>query len=292
MNKLMSTGSVYMKKILIFPSLPYIILATLAVSHGCTKQIHVSSRWHNHAIAIEGTDDEWGSATIYATKAKVSLTLLNDSNDIYIRLCSRDRDVQAHVLGLGLTVWFDPDGGKNKAFGIHFPLGRHETGMPPMSRKDTQHPEDFQKMIEKSTEELEILYPDKEACHTMLLSAAEVHGISAALYFLKGNLVYELKVPLVRDEKHQHAIGISMNEATTGAVLGVGFETPEIDLKDMQERREGEGAGEMPPAEGSGMPPAGTGRMPSGGPPDMSKTPERIDLWISVALASKPTVHE
>ncbi len=286
-----------MKKILIFPNLPYIILAVLALFHGCSKPVQVSSRWLDHEIAIDGTDDEWGSATIYAKQAKVSLTVLNDSTDMYIRLCSRDRDVQARVLGPGLTVWFDPDGGKDKTFGIHFPLGRHEPGMPAMSRENMQQPQDFQKIIEKSAKELEILYPEKEACHRMLLSAAEAHGINATLYFLKGNLVYELKVPLMHDEKHQHAIGIRMNEANTNAVLGVGFETPEIHLEEMGQRQEGEGAGEMPPAGGSGMPPGGRegmpgGGTPGGGPPGMSQAPERIDLWISVALASKPSVDE
>ena len=114
----------------------------------CAKQIELSSAWRDSEIFIDGIDNEWGSATIYAAKAKVSITLINDSQDIYIQLCSRDRQVHAQILGMGLTIWFDPDGGKKKTFGIRFPLGMK--GMPMMTRtREGDQGERLQKMLEE-----------------------------------------------------------------------------------------------------------------------------------------------
>src|SRR5262249_60643297 len=38
-------------------------------------------------------------------------------------LTTGDRDVERQIRLEGLTVWFDPAGGKEKAFGLRFPLG-------------------------------------------------------------------------------------------------------------------------------------------------------------------------
>ena len=230
---------------------------------------------------------------MYAAKAKVSLTLINDNHNMYIRLHSRDRQVHPHVLGMGFTVWFDPDGSKNKTFGIHFPIGMQDMkGMPMMARgRAGDQGERLQKMLEESTDELEILASSEEEIYRTSLTEAKTHGIDVKMGFSKGNLIYEIKVPLIQDEEHLCAIGINTTEADAGTVIGIGFETPELHMEEMRKKMEEGGIG-MP---GEGQPPDGgrmSGGMRGGGPPGGRGKPERLNLWTKVQLASKPSVQE
>lgn len=269
-----------------------VIFMAIGFTAGCGKTLELNSKWRNHNVNIDEISSDWGKAAIYAGKEKVSLTLLNDSNYMYIKLYSRARSVQAQILGMGFTIWFDPKGGKNKTFGIHFPLGRLNVGMPMMAR-NMKNLEDPEQMFEKSLNEMnemEIVVPGKEESRRMLLGAAEAEGINVKIGRLQGNLIYQLKIPL-------NEIGLSITGTDTNAVIGIGFETPKINREEMRKKMEGENAGGMPPAGGPGMPPGGTGgkpsgRMPGGRPPGAGETPERLNLWISVKLASEPSVQE
>jgi len=266
-----------------------VICIAINIITGCAKPIELNSKWRDFEITIDGIDNEWSSATIYAEKAKVSLTLLNDNNYMYIRLYSRDRGVQMQMVGMGFTIWFDPDGGKNKTFGIHFPLGIKDMDMPMMAKSREENPEEPEKMIKESLNEMEMLGPGKDEIYRMSLIEAETQGINAMLGFSKGNLVYELKVPFVQDEEHLYAIGINTAGIDTSTMIGIGFETPELDREEMRKKMEGENAGGMPPGGGTGMPP-GTGGMPGGMPggrpsPGAGEMPERLNLWISVKFS-------
>ncbi len=264
-----------------------VVATSISFVAGCGKSIELKSRWRDIDVAVDNIDNEWGSATIYASKAKVSLTLLNDNHNIYIRLCSRDRQVHAHVLGMGLTVWFDPDGGKSKTFGIRFPLGMKDTHNMPMIRgRESDQGERLQKMLEKSTDELEILGSSEEKTYRISLTEAEIQGLNAKMGFTNGNLVYELKVPFIQDEEHLYAIGINTPDPDAGTVIGIGFETPEINMEEMRKKIK-QGGMEMP----------GGGRMPGGGMrggdrPDGRGKPERLNLWTKVTLASEPSVKD
>jgi hypothetical protein len=65
----------------------------------------------------------------------------------------------------------------------------------------------------------------------------------------------------------------------TSTVIGIGFETPEIDREEIKKHMKNMDG--MPPG-GSGMPPRGSG-MPPGG----RTKPEQLHLWTKVKLASE-----
>lgn len=267
----------------------FMMLITLTSSGRCQKPIDLESKWRDTIITIDGMDDEWGGATIYVAKAKVALTLFNDEKYMYIHLYSRDRSVQAQVLGMGLTIWFDRDGSKKKTFGIRFPLGMKDMTMMTRIREGDQG-ERLQKMLEESTDELEIIRSGEEESSRVSLTEAKTHGIDAKMGFSKGNLVYELKVPLIQDEEHLYAIGIETPEADASTAIDIGFETPEFNMKEMREKMEERGTGmrgEGPPG-GDRMP----GGMRGGRPPGDIGKPERLNLWTRVKLASRPSLQE
>jgi hypothetical protein len=271
-----------------------VVFSILLVT-GCAQPIALSSRWRECDIVIGETDSDWGTATMYVPKAKIAVTMINDEEYLYVRLASRDRGVQSQVMGMGLTLWLDPFGGKNKTMGIHFPLGRQNTDMPPMTGGKDLDPGAFEKMLQETMNELEILGPGKSEIRKMSTVTAEAQGLNVTIGLSKGNLVYELRIPLAQDECHSIAAGINPSDTIASKAIGIGFETPEFDISKMKKRTETEGEKPegMPPEGGSGMPPGGMGRMPGGampgGGPPMGEKPQRLNVWTVVRLASLPS---
>ena len=71
----------------------------------------------------------------------------------------------------------------------------------------------------------------------MKIALSDLMGIALKLGLKDGALVYELKIPLSRDESHPYAVNTA-----AGHTIGLGFETPKMDRSALGgERREGPG---------------------------------------------------
>ncbi|MCE5251950.1 hypothetical protein LLG96_17235 [bacterium] len=208
-----------------------------------------SSRWLDRPITIDGADPEWGNyIQYYDENTRVIVCLFNDDKDLYIKLSTPNRMIQAQFMRMGLTVWFDPAGGKNKTFGIHFPLVLSESLLPPDDSSgnipapdiggneppapdiggneppapgfNENGPSDrIKRMIGHIRNELEITVPDRSERIKLTLPEAAAYGISSAIGMAKESLVYELKVPLAGNDRNPYAIGTS-----AGKTIGLGFE--------------------------------------------------------------------
>lgn len=202
--------------------------------------------------------------------------------------------MESQLMDSGFVAWFDPDGGKKKVMGIRFPLGMKTMGMSLMedqgSRKDWETKEDetgaedekdrviarrrqrdFDKRLEAVEglqEEIEIITGTDKAGHIKLsLEDAAKQGIEAKTGRQNGYFVYELKVPLIKNNQHQYAIG-----AKKGRLIGLGMEIagPDIGTPD-------KGTGRDKPSEEGSMPQ----RRGRGG----DWMPEGFQLWAMVTLA-------
>lgn len=267
--------------------LPYlIIMVIIAIISlvGCGGQ-KLTSMWRDREVTIDGVDDEWENAVTYVEDKNVAIGLLNDQEYLYICLASIDFQRVHQMIGMGLTVWFDPQGGKEKTFGINFPLGRQlsrEDMSPertPMSRESMPDPWKLKQMVQESAKEMIILGPEKGKSIRMPTNGSQ--EIAIKLGYSGGKLVYELRVPLVQDPQHPTAIG-----AGASKTIGVGFETAKFDRDMMRDRMRERMGGDMPPGS-QGMPPSGMrgggmrgGRMPGG------QRLERLEYWAKVHLAS------
>ena len=238
---------------------------------GCGGQELVST-WRETEITVDGQDTEWEGAMAYLDDPGVAIGLLNDAEYLYICLATVDSRVVRQVVGSGLTVWFDPQGGKKEVFGVNFPLGMDPStmggppenmsrpepgeGEPPegMSRSAPEEsgpdPERIRRMLETSVDEMVIMGPEKNRSRRMPVAGSQ--EVKVKLGYTGGKLVYEMRVPLRRDLEHPDAIGLE-----DGDDIGMGFETAEIDREAMKERMKGRmGSGGSPP-----------GGMDGGGPP-------------------------
>jgi hypothetical protein len=278
-----------------------VLVGVVIATSGCSSALQLSSVWRGREILVDGSDADWQGTTAYIKGSNVSLGIRNDSEYLYTCVIAMDRQTKMQMMASGFTVWFDPEGGKNKAFGIHFPLGL-QGQPPPVPRQDRNNPEDRTdpeealKSMEQTQRELEIIGPGEKDRERVLL--VQVQGIEAKLgNNHQGFLVYELKVPLRRSANHPYAIGIGNNEA-----IGIGFETTEPNLEKMKEQMGGApGGGGMPPGGGGmsgppgggGMPPGGGGMggPPGGGHPGMGplggEQVQSLKLWTRTVLATE-----
>lgn len=257
-----------------------LLLTFLFVACG---SIELNSNFRDREITIDGKNNDWLGTMLYFEKERISLGLLNDEDFMYICLIAEDQFIRSQVMRQGLTLWFDPAGGKKRVFGIKFPLGMQEIemqerGVPMKKRRDGMDPERFRQVLRGQTDELEILGPRKD--ESIKMPVDEAQGIDIKLRASSGMLVYELKVPLLQNGQHPFAIG-----AKAGSSIGIRLETPKIKRRNM---RRGMAGGMGMPGGGRG---GGMGGMRRGGM--RFQMPKPLKVRINVKLASgSDTVQE
>ena len=287
---------------------PMIALVALSII-GC-NELEFGSSWRDHEITIDGMATDWQDPMVYAEDAKVAVGIVNDEQHMYVCLTPADIRTATQMAMTGFMVWFDPEGGTKKRFGIRFPLGMQGRGVPMMfqekmpgggvsrggmSRGGLADSTRYQRMFGGLGGELDILGPEEDQSMRMAFSSAR--GIEVQLGYSKGRVVYELKIPLARDAEHPYGIGTVLGET-----IGIGFETPEMDREAMRESMSGGRGG------GGGMPGGGKGGGMGGGRgggmgggrgggmgggrgggmrPGGGGTPEPLELWAKVTLASE-----
>jgi hypothetical protein len=242
---------------------------------GCSNnRLELNSDWRDREITVDGKNTDWLGAMLFFEEDNVSVGLLNDENFFYICLIAEDQFIRAQVMGQGFTLWFDPDGGKEKTFGIKYPLGMQASDLPSGMIRDEQSMERSSQTPRRQMNELEILGPGKDEVKKMLIEEAK--GIEIDIEFSSGMLVYELKVPLIQSEQHPYAIG-----AEAGSSVGLGLETAKMERPDM---RSGMSGGRVGGGPTGGMRGGVGGRgMPGGRRPRM---PQSLKIWAVVQLAS------
>ncbi len=249
--------------------LPLLLFA--AIQMGCSRTLRLESTWRNRDIKIDGRSEDWLGLKYYFEGISVSVGLMNDERNLYVSLITDNRMVIGQIMTQGLTFWLDPKGGKNKTFGIKFPLGRREgERMTPESMQNLGR-EEMMERFQKSLAELEILGPKQEVVEK--LPVDEAKGIDARIRTEGGLLVYEIEVPLSPSEQHPYAVG-----AKVGDTIGFGFDSPKLEMQ-RPGGMTGGGRGGGPPRGMGGM-----GGMPPGG---MGfRMPERLKIWAVAELAS------
>lgn len=266
---------------------------------GCGME-ELYSTWSDRQVTIDGLDDgtEWENALHSVAKGEITVGLLNDEKTLYLRLSTRNQAVQRQVLTAGLTVWFDETGGKEQTYGVHFPLPiqnrRPGSGPRPASGRDGAKRMNSSDMADLFSEisrgEIEITRPRKNEYSMISADQSSPYGIQCRIGNTKGALVYELRVPLIRDEKSYH--GIAVNKPK---IIGIGLVTGEAEQprQGAGDRGNGRGGGRGPGGMGGGLEGRGGGMgQPPQGPPggmgSIRETMKPINQWLKVHLAARP----
>jgi hypothetical protein len=256
-------------------ALSSILLLFTFLLNGCSNgKLELNSDWRDREITIDGKNADWLGAMLFFEEDNISVGLLNDDNFLYICMIAEDQFIRAQVMRQGFTLWFDPDGGKEKIFGIKYPVGMKASGLPGGIERDDQNLERAREAPRRPMNELEILGPGKDEVKKMLVEEAK--GIDIHVEFSSGMLVYELKVPLIQSEQHPYAIG-----AEADSSVGIGLETAKMERPDMRSGMSGEGGRGGPTG---GMRGGAGGRGMPGG--RRSRMPQPLKIFAVVQLAS------
>lgn len=246
-------------------------LAGCATFNTFTTESHALTR----TITVDGMTDDWPGEMYVVPNERITAGFQNDGRFLYIALLVEEASQRFQIVSQGLTVWFDPKGGKEKAFGIRYPLG-----LPPDRRKPARmNPQGEGLMLpdlpDGALAELEIVRSPREPAQRLLVSGAK--GLEVKVVPGTGLLVYEMKIPLLADAEHPIAVG-----AKPGGVVGIGFETDKPDTSAMPSGGPGTDAGGHG-GHGGGM--GGHGGMSGGGGGGMMMSAEPVKVWALVQLA-------
>lgn len=250
------------------------ILVFAAVSaHGCHGS-NLTSRPKDRDIAIDGRLSEWKGVE-FVEKKDLSLGLVNDDSFLYVAVIARDPMVRRQIMVSGLYLWFDENRGKNKNFGVCFPIGGVESADSVMGPQGSRWAQDS--TVSDSLAGRPPAGPPKMVIREMMVYSAKrdgwaqtgkgsLGGVEAAAEAGRAALVLEYKIPLERDPESGYGIGVR-----AGQSVGVGVESPEIRGGDLGHRG---GAG------GGGDEMGGPGGRDRNQPP----RPHAIKAWGTLTL--------
>ncbi len=256
-----------------------LLAAALMLLAGCGTT-EIASRWGSgdpgfYARVVTSTFDD----------KRLSGTIFNDSEYVYIGLRTNDRELQRLVLHEGITWWFDREGGGKRSFGVHYPVvapglrqqeGTEERDVAPPS---LERPMDREEIM-NAPAELELFTGENEHQRMSILATG---GIEARFHRERDTLVYELRVPLAAGAMHPFGIG-----ANRGAVIGLGVVTSSLrgatDLPVDRQEKEGEPEGGL----GGRRIGGGGGRPRGGSRPEAGPRTDQLNLWMRVRLAVSP----
>jgi hypothetical protein len=237
----------------------------------------VASAARDREITVDADVSDWQGKLTFLEDENLSYGLANDARSMYIVLLIGDREVRRQIIMSGLYLWFDPTGEENKRFGIRFPIGLQEDIADIMPLLREQDPNKLSESFDETVKEMMVIGPHDRSWRRA--SIGTVDGIETAAKADPNKLVLEFKVPVANDGQYGYGIG-----ALPGDVIGLGLETPEIDVEEMREQMRAMRGGMGGGGRGGGM--GGDysrGRPPGGRRPDI---PDPIDVWTKVRLAA------
>ncbi len=249
--------------------------ALLVLPHPSHGKTEIQCRQKDRDIAIDGDSSEWGQALTLIKEAKLSCGLVNDGEYLFVAVVTSDRQVIRQIMLSGLYTWFDEQGKQAKNFGVYFPIGLQESGVPqeggghpgPQAGNPAGKPDSLTTAFFESAREFMLYSPIEEEWRRA--TVGKLGDAEAVAGYSNNTLVVEIKVPLLRREPGAYGVG-----AAPGSVIGMGLESPQIRMPRAghqgppgQSRPEGDDQGVERPGGGGGPPGMGGGGG-SGGPPD------------------------
>lgn len=144
------------------------MLSFVVILSSCSSTIEVASRWMGHENPTDSSLGTSGWALTAIKDEPVLVGFRNDDSCLYICLIAQNHQTARRIVLSGMTLWFDPEGGKDEYIGIHYPIGMHEAFMPgsPDQSGPNSGEEGFaerrDELLKTSLANVEILVPGEE----------------------------------------------------------------------------------------------------------------------------------
>lgn len=269
-----------------FTGITILLIFTLACSEPT-----LDSSWKNSEISVDGSKADWKGALKYFEDEKVAIGIQNDNDYIYFCLATSDNSKIMKIFRTGFTVWLDPVNSDGETIGIQYPI-KKEMGQKlrqPKGKSESDNKDQHINMIIErfKAEQNEILVVNEDKYPLNAYPLNNENGLEARISYEMHQLVYELKVPLTKENLSDVSIDVLPNE-----LVKIGFESGEVEgKKDTNDSGMKQGGG-TPGGGRGGRSGAGGGRggMSGGGRGNKSNlkdTMRPIEFWMEVKLADK-----
>ena len=265
---------------------------------GCNSQ-KMQSAWAPDKIEIDGQMQDWsGNQTTYFEDEDILMGLANDSQNLYLLVRFNDPQWARMIKMSGLTVWIDPDGGKDKIFGLRYTGGpsmedfqqRQGDSARTMPEGENQFP-GMDRFKDKMKERPEFAVVDSKSEQIVPIPKDGSKGPSAEFYSDGGFYNYEFSVPLELISADFYGL-----ELKPGQKIGIGSIWGGSDRDEIRNEMGGGPGGKTGGGPGGGMggsPPSGggPGGGMGGGPPgggmrgERPNMPEKQEYWFDITLA-------
>jgi hypothetical protein len=268
----------------------FLTITALILILGCSGGMsETKSVWLKSNINIDGSIVDWEEIPVVSAddNGVFNFKLCNDNDYFYATFYSRNLHLGGRIKTMGMKLWIDSTGGKNKKTGLFFRGGPEFSEM-----RDSTLPEKRfggKRMgfpgEDRPIEREKFAVINNEGDADFILKDGS-NGPAIEYGISNGTLIYELKIPLRVKGLENFAIGAGPGDVVSlclelqgggGRPEGMRGERPKGFGGGRDMIREQIGDGGMPPR--GGMP----GEMP---PPGRSKSSEK-EMWIKIHLASK-----
>jgi hypothetical protein len=270
------------------------VLVSLLAGTALAKDESAVSVWVADAPKVDGQADDWaGIARFVDGASKVEYAFRNDADNLYILFVFKDPKAMSSISVTGMTIYFSPEGKKDKSRGINF--NRKVVNADQLiafMEKQGQTLTEARKTELRAKNEYFLFDSSLVDGDGKVVAPAVGGGQSLPPVFRLGrsgqDVVYELRVPLSKREDHPAAIGTSAGEA-----IKVGFEwggmtkemraamAARIGDQGVQARSGGGSIDSNNLAEGREDNSEGGGSLAS-----MLRGPKKHSFWVDLTLAA------
>lgn len=256
----------------------FIILLLMMVIVSCNNSI-INSQVPAEQPLIDGILQEWEGILINPEGESLGFGVMNDNTNLYLSMTTYDRQVVMKVLR-GFTIWIDPTSKKNKSFGIKYPLEHDIIGMTGRGFRKNNQDENFDFLIQQNLSQQNNIVIIKEDLHQYTETDNGEDGIKIKMIYDKGDLTYEMKIPL-------NEFNLESLDKISICLESTKMQRPE----NMPNRGSGgKPGGDMGGSMGGGRSGGGMGGGMRGGrrggrmPGGMQGMMDPIELWIKIKL--------
>ncbi len=102
------------------------IIALIILFNACSPKIIKQISWQSIPVKVDGNASEWESMKYFCTKNKLTYTVSNDSNNLYICITTLDRTTQIKILRAGMELSIDTTGKNRSQLVISYPLAQNK----------------------------------------------------------------------------------------------------------------------------------------------------------------------
>lgn len=266
------------------------------------KNLEVASQRALSSIKVDGQISDWPENAIhFLSDQEATIGVCNDSEKVYVMVCSRKAEWARLIRMSGLTIYLDAKGEKQKNFMIRFvggPTREQIMAVSGESRPDSmkQMPPEMRDRMRERDKNFENKFTCflKDVIVEKPIPMDGAEGPAAAFGVDKGFFIYEFSVPLKESTVRNYGLGVPADRK-----IGLGLVWGDVDKSKMGEGMPGGGGfhggfggGGTPPDGGGGFgggPGAGGGdRGGRGGPGGRGgfEQPKKQEVWLKVQLTT------